>query len=255
VVPLGSSKRSCALDGLQLWDARAPSLSAIHVWEHSREQPCQALSWSNCHRTRFASAGDDGFCRVWDVSTDRSLNELGAPRVQKLDAKGFGLWDCQFHPRSGEVVAACGVQGALSVWDVRMRGDAVAMAFEACAETLGVDWSKYDEHALATACADHSVKVFDSRKPGTEAVSTLVGHSLALLSLQWSPWNGNELLSTSYDLHTALWNTRSFLGSALQRRWSHHSEFIQACSWSCLQRDVVASVGWDRRVVVHSVGL
>jgi len=232
---------------VQLWDTRLTAADAIHRWNASAGQSCQALSWSPVDRASFASAGDDGACRVWRVEADRPVATFGPQG-------GEGLWDVKFHPSFPGTVASCGVRGALDVWDTRSGGVPVATTAVG-AEALGVDWCKYGPHTLAVACADHSVKLFDPRSMAKGATSTLTGHSLSLLSLQWSPWSRTDLLSTSYDLHAALWDNGSFLASSLQRRWSHHSEFVKSCSFSHLVRNTAATVAWDRRLVVFRVDL
>lgn len=86
--------------------------------------PCTALSLNPASPALCASAGEDGFLRLWTVES------AGLRAVAQRNVNLGSVFACSFYASAPYLLAACGTAQELCLWDVR-EVDALRGVFEA----------------------------------------------------------------------------------------------------------------------------
>ena len=82
----------------------------------------------------------------------------------------------------------------------------------------------------------------------------LRGHTAAVKSVRWNPYESNNCVSVSYDMNVCWWHIPDTTNTPfLQRRWSYHTEFIHGIDWDINSPNRIATCAWDHKVVVFSI--
>lgn len=113
-----------------------------------------------------------------------------------------------------------------------------------------VAWSP-DGKEIATASADHTVKVWDAQSGSL--ICTYFGHSGEVYTLAWSP-NGREIASGSDDNTVQVWTFSNASGCAStpSLTYTGHTDMIDTLAWSPDGKEIVSG-SWDRTAKVWDV--
>ena len=126
---------SCGLDwSIKLWRVRTPAAATIGtpdrvdviapVLEVARDDAVYDVKWSPLKPGVFASVDGSGALEVWDLAVEseipvaRAVPEVKVDGVPGLKAPSRALNKCAWEPHEGRRVAAGGLDGVLSVWEV-----------------------------------------------------------------------------------------------------------------------------------------
>ncbi|OCB90741.1 WD40 repeat-like protein [Sanghuangporus baumii] len=257
---------------IRLWDVTLNDLP-IRIWhEHSRE--AFSVDWSNLKKDVFCSSSWDGTVKLWTPDRAHSITTLHA-------AQGC-VYQALFSPHHPDLVASCSADGALKIFDLRapsllaaptsltnpLSTPALLVPPRGPAEMLTLDWNKYRPLVLAGAGTDKAIRVWDCRMlkvaggpgsgPGPENTlvggvceADMLGHEYAVRKVQWSPHHADVLATASYDMTCRIWSTNSPPGRPpLLHIQDAHTEFVVGCSWSLYDEGLLASCGWDSRVIL-----
>ena len=226
---------------VKIFDSTRPgSRPVADLSGHSAET--YSVDWNLHLRDLICSASWDRSVRVWDVSC--------GVETQKFFSHSAIAYEAKWSVRNSKLLGSVGGDGMLHVSDIGSSSfgrSAISIAAHQ-SEVLCLDWSKYNEHVVATGSVDKTVRVWDLRNPQVP-VAQLCGHQLAVRRVKFSPHSDALLASCSYDMTVKVWAGLSQHATSFE----HHSEFVIGLDWSNFRRDVIASVGWDRVVAVWTV--
>ncbi|KAK6465374.1 WD40-repeat-containing domain protein [Scheffersomyces coipomensis] len=186
------------------------------------------------------------------------------------------VYNATFSPHSPSTIVSCSGNSHLQIWDIRIPNP-LQMDYIAHGglEVLSCDWNKYKSTIVASAGTDKSIRIWDLRliskvdqqntiQPsyhtrGPTPLNELLGHEFAVRKIQWSPHDGQELISTSYDMSVRVWRDESherarFLNlqnGGCRGVFNNHKEFVIGCDYSLWgEPGWVATTGWDEMVYV-----
>lgn len=188
------------------------------------------------------------------------------------------IYNATFSPHSPSTVVSVNGSSHVQIWDIRApRPLQIDYVAHGGLEALSCDWNKYKPTIIASAGTDKSVRIWDLRmitkidQPhahapmpayhirGPTPLNELLGHQFAVRKVQWSPHDGQELISTSYDMSVRVWRDESnerarFLNmknGGCKGVMGQHKEFVIGCDYSLWgEPGWVASTGWDEMVYV-----
>ncbi|MEU6775056.1 helix-turn-helix domain-containing protein [Streptomyces sp. NPDC046759] len=183
--PDGHSLASGGVDRtVRLWDVGARRVAAT-LTGHSDDVNAVAYTPDG---TTVVSASGDGTTRLWDVRSGRLVTTLTGHTDYVMsvavDATGTRL-------------ATGGFDQSVVLWDLRGR----TLAARPFTEVSTVTYSP-DGRLLATADADHTVRLWNPARRGAPA--SLTGHQESVTTVAFAP-DGRTLASAGSDGTVVLW--------------------------------------------------
>ncbi|MBA0663050.1 hypothetical protein Goklo_007098 [Gossypium klotzschianum] len=109
---------------------------------------------------------------------------------------------------SAQEFCSVGDDSCLILWDAR-SGSTPAIKVEKAhnADIHCVDWNRHDINLILTGSADNTIHMFDRRNLSSGSpVHKLVGHSAAVLCVQWSPDKSSVFGSSAEDGILNIWD-------------------------------------------------
>lgn len=181
------------------------------------------------------------------------------PKTEKkencyLDVKASGAGDGNFIKASANFFSlpTTGGGGPVFVHNLEKKGK-----FTVNQPTLNVhkgpvvdtDWSPFNDHMIATASDDCTVKISIIPEGGLKAsqdqsVSTLSGHDKKLHLVHFHPTADNVLASSAYDLTVRVWDIQQ---QAQIAQFSEHPDLIQSFEFNA-NGSLLASTCKDRQI-------
>lgn len=235
--------------------------------EHQRE--VFSIQNNLVDKHQFLSTSWDGFVKIWTPNRPQSLLTLNTNKPQ---FQSNCCYEAKFSPHNPNLITSINANSHIQVFDLRLPKPEISdFIGHGGAEILTVDWNYYRSTVVATAGVDKLIKIWDMRmisndqpptpgqpfhKSGPPPLNQLVGHEFTIRKVKWSPHNGSELLSTSYDMTARVWqdqtdNKARFLNNRVKnnnngRIFNEHREFVFGCDYS-LWGDPgwCATTGWD----------
>ncbi|HLQ30944.1 MAG TPA: serine/threonine-protein kinase [Ktedonobacteraceae bacterium] len=192
------------------------------------------------HRSRIASASDDGTVQIWEATTGRKQatfrGHSGAVRAI--------AWS-----PDGKRIASASVDSTVQVWEA-------ATMHRICSynghsgEVTAVAWSPDGKH-IASASGDNTVQVWDASSG--HRILVYRGHSQSVLTVAWCS-NGQHIASAGDDMTVQVWQAAT--GNPVLT-FRNHTHEILAVAWQPHERNdqdspggqYIASSGADQ--VVH----
>lgn len=242
---------------------------SIKVWSPTRQESLITLSPEVDYTTKTSPVANTARP---PISHQQHHQEPGSVNTTQC------IYNATFSPHSPSTIISCNGSSHVQIWDIRtphpLQLDFVG---HGGLESLTCDWNKYKSTIVASAGTDKSIKIWDlrmitnldqpnSHSPmpayhtrGPTPLNELLGHEFAVRKLLWSPHNGQELLSTSYDMTSRVWLDQSnerarFLNSGAsgcKGVMNRHREFVIGCDYSLWgEPGWAATTGWDEMVYV-----
>ena len=282
---------------IKLFDLTVGQFPVRNWHEHTKE--VFSVNWNMVDKSTFVSSSWDGTMKVWSPERQQSIMTLdplqndyttkAAPIAQTArppmshqqnhqNNTGNCIYNATWSPHSPSMLISCNGYSHVQIWDIRaphpLQMDYIG---HGGLETLSCDWNKYRQTIVASAGTDKSIRVWDlrvinginqpaSHSPlpafhtrGPTPLNELLGHNFAVRKIQWSPHDGQELLSTSYDMTSRVWQDQSndrarFLNSGasgMKGIMNQHKEFVTGCDYSLWgEPGWAATTGWDEMVYV-----
>lgn len=253
---------------VKLFDITVPKFPIMQWKEHQRE--VFSTAWNLAEKTTFASSSWDGTIKIWSPNRKQSLMTLqaGKPQFQNNCA-----YQATFSPHNPNMLMSVNANGHVQLWDTRRPDPEVAdFIGHGGAETLCCDWNKYRSTVVATGGVDKMIKLWDFRMVPTKdstpmavpqaapvPLNQFIGHDFAVRRVVWSPHDGCELLSCSYDMTARVWhdqtdpNTRicRFKNHSKSKVFNQHREFVVGGDYSLWgEPGWAATTGWDEMVYI-----
>ncbi|XP_037079626.1 peroxisomal targeting signal 2 receptor-like [Pollicipes pollicipes] len=199
---------------------------------------CYAVAWSPFHKELLAVVS----------GTNYGLSGAGRLDVLRLSAGGAHLapswsapWqdvitDVTWSETSPSALVVGTGDRAVAVFDTAKTGDVSLVRREHAQEVSCVTWSPVRSHqAVLSASWDGTAKQ---------------GHRYAIKKVRFSSFDSTVLATASYDKTCRLWScTEARCLGTLES----HTEFVYGLDWSVLERQQLATCGWDRKIQVHTL--
>jgi WD40 repeat protein len=212
--PDGRRLASASFDTtVRVWDAKTGE-NLFTLTKHPFE--VYAVAWSPDGR-RLASGGTPGTdigTWLWDVSTGKTVVELGNPAQ---------ITSIAWSP-DGQQLALAVANGDIQLWDVA-RTENTATLTGHKAVVWSVSWSP-DGQWLASASEDGTIRLWDAET--ADNVATLTGHTGIVRSVAWSP-DGQQLASASDDGTLRLWRIEPAESVTV---WTAPADYVLDAAWS-----------------------
>lgn len=127
-----------------------------------------------------------------------------------------------FHP-DGSLLATCGTEGGVRLWDMRSGRAVMTMAKAHVGTVACLDFSG-DGRVLASGGGDNTVKIWDLR--GKRCGYTIPAHVGLVSAVRFAGGGGDVLVSSSFDKSVKIWSSRR--GWALLKDHPGHEDKVTA---------------------------
>ncbi|KAG9122073.1 protein transport protein S31 [Ceratobasidium sp. 392] len=258
---------------LELWDpaqiTHETDISSARLLQNSTHTgPVRALHFNPLQHSLLASGGTGSELYIWDLKNPATPYTPGA-RSQRLDGVSSLAWNAQV----AHILASSSPSGYTVVWDLRGKREVVALQYGGAGGPAGggpgggagalgaaglrrgmsdVAWHPDNATRLITSSEDDSspvIMLWDLRNARAPE-KILTGHERGVLSLSWSTWDPDLLLSCGKDNRTLCWNPTSgeIVGQLPpSANWSFQT------SWNPRNPGLFATANYDGTIAVHSI--
>jgi peroxin-7 len=172
----------------------------------------------------------------------------------------FAGYSCEFSPFHGNLLAVSTAQyygivgnGRLQIFDLAAPGGAPAPVADFLTKDGVYDcsWSEANEHVIATAQGDGTVKLFDMSRPQGPIMS-LEEHTAEVYNVDWNT-NTNQLISSAAWDHTVkVWDVMQ--GVCIQTLTAHQ-QIAYAAIWSPARPMCLATVAGDAMLHIQDLNV
>jgi len=170
----------------------------IHVWDPDAAAGAAAMGGGDCSG-------------VWRAGTAAGYSSGGGGGSGRAGGGGGGgggasVEDLQWSPNEATVFASASADGAVRIWDTRVRERPMLGVGGPCDVNV-LSWSRLVAYLLASGAEDGSFSIWDLRafKSGG-AVAHFAWHTGQLTGIEWAPDDENVLAVCSADGTTTLWD-------------------------------------------------
>jgi histone-binding protein RBBP4 len=188
----------------------------LHVQARLRHHTKEgyAVEWNPAVAGSLATGANDAAVCIWDASKlpgqKRDAAGVGraAPVRALIAAQGghtAGVMDLSWSHMDEHLLATCGEDKQLLVWDTRAYSVAHRVENAHEADVNSVAMARKTAHVLATGGEEGIVKVWDLRNLNAPT-SELQRHTGSILSIAWNPLNADQLATSSADTDVLLWS-------------------------------------------------
>ncbi|KAI8473011.1 MAG: WD40-repeat-containing domain protein [Monoraphidium minutum] len=169
---------------------------------HTHAMEGFALGWSPAKAGRLASGDCKRHLHVWEPAEGGGWAVSGV-----YNGHEDSVEDIAWSPSEETVLASCGVDKTVRIWDTRERGRSMLSVAAHDADVNVVSWSGLVTYMLASGCDDGSLRIWDLRsfKDGG-FVSHFAYHKGAVTSVEWSPYESSMLATSGSDNAVAVWD-------------------------------------------------
>lgn len=224
---------------VQLFDVTLDNFPVCKWKEHTKE--VFSVSWNLVQKETFCSSSWDGSIKLWHPAQQASLATL-------IGHKGC-VYQALHSPHYPNLIASVSADTHLKIWDPTQGQTPLLGGAVSTQEVLTCSWNKYQPYEIYTAGIDLLINKWDYRMLA-RPLRTLRGHRYAIKKLATSPFDGEMIASSSYDMCTRIWK-----GNTCVKVFDAHTEFVSGIDWSVfgLAPGFVGTVGWDENVFVWRV--
>eukprot|EP00929_Paragymnodinium_shiwhaense_P109177 TRINITY_DN75529_c0_g1_i1.p1 TRINITY_DN75529_c0_g1~~TRINITY_DN75529_c0_g1_i1.p1 ORF type:complete len:342 (-),score=60.82 TRINITY_DN75529_c0_g1_i1:32-1057(-) len=172
-------------------------------------------------------------------------------------ATPFAGYSCEFSPFHGNLLAVSTAQyygivgnGRLHIYDIRgPSGPTPVCEWLTNDGVYDCSWSEANEHVIATAQGDGTLKLFDWTQPQGPILS-LHEHAAEVYGVDWN-LNMKQLVATaSWDKTVKVWDVMQ--GRSVNTLMAH-AAIAYAAIWSPARPTTLASVAGDAMLHIHDV--
>ncbi|KAI9656664.1 MAG: hypothetical protein M1831_004574 [Alyxoria varia] len=137
---------------------------------------------------------------VWDVEKSTP----NRPVITQLNGHGKAITDINFAAHDPDLLATCGVDSFVFLWDIRTPKQWVSKFADWHASASQVKWNRQDGNILASS-HDRRFHVWDVRKAVTP-LRTIDAHTTKIYGLDWNRDHRDSILTCSLDKTIKFWN-------------------------------------------------
>lgn len=207
---------------------------------HTKE--VYSIDWSQTRQEQLLLSGSwDHLVKVWDPEAGNLLSTFTG-HTNKVYAVAWS-------PRIPGLFSSVAGDGSLCLWNLQQPAPLAAIPAHSC-EILCCDWSKYDQHILATGGIDNLIRGWDLRN-AARPLFELRGHGYAVRKVKFSPHSASVLASASYDFSTRLWDWKESTEALLILK--NHKEFTYGLDFNLHVQNQIADCSWDQTICISQL--
>jgi WD40 repeat protein len=197
----GVSKRISVFEHATV--VRAPG-TLVHcpIIEMVTRSKLSCLTWNRYVASHLASSDYEGVVTVWDVNT--------SGMVQEYEAHSKRIWSVDYCAADPTLLASGSDDCTVKLWSTRAQQSVAQLDLKA--NVCAVKWRPGTAHQIAVGSADHTVYLYDLRRPDA-ALASFAGHRKAVSYVRWS--GENEIVSASTDSTLRLWDAAGAIASGV----------------------------------------
>ncbi len=197
----GVSKRISVFEHATI--VRAPG-TLVHcpIIEMVTRSKLSCLTWNRYVASHLASSDYEGVVTVWDVNT--------SGMVQEYEAHSKRIWSVDYCAADPTLLASGSDDCTVKIWSTRAQASVAQIDLKA--NVCAVKWRPNTAHQIAVGSADHTVYLYDLRRPDA-ALASFAGHRKAVSYVRWS--GENEIVSASTDSTLRLWDAAGAIASGV----------------------------------------
>eukprot|EP01006_Ploeotia_vitrea_P011501 TRINITY_DN3062_c0_g1_i1.p1 TRINITY_DN3062_c0_g1~~TRINITY_DN3062_c0_g1_i1.p1 ORF type:complete len:518 (+),score=84.35 TRINITY_DN3062_c0_g1_i1:218-1555(+) len=184
-----------------------PFFKSTHA-QHKTEG--YGLAWNN-HQEGWLASGDcDGRLIHWDLGTVSPQTQHATGATTLKGGHPGGVEDIQWSPQQENILATCGCDGHVRIWDIRAP-EPVKLTWKVDDYDVNVlAWNTHSgaQALLATGCDTGGFAVWDMRKVKGGQQAALASHAFhkePITAIEWSPTSDSLLLVADYK-EVGLWD-------------------------------------------------
>jgi len=242
-----------------LWEANDGKLNAKFETK-GKQRDLRRVVWSPEAgiSEQVALASGDGV-KIWDLSRDGGVVSC-ATGLGELENVLAASWNPLDH---NVLCASC--SDTLRCLDLRTMTETVTIEGAHEMAARDVDFSKTNQHLLASGGDDCHTCVWDLRKP-SDPVVKVSSHSHWVWQARFNPYHEQLLLTSSSDSLVQLWNlaqdeedgnkteARASSGADLKpHTFDEHEDSVYSVSWSTADPWTFLTLSYDGRVMCNQV--
>ncbi|GFN75614.1 peroxisomal targeting signal 2 receptor [Plakobranchus ocellatus] len=201
------------------------------------------LVWAENNENIIVTCSGDGSIQVWDVAQPQ-----GPLKVLKEHTKEVNGIDWS-QTRNEHLVISASWDKLLKVWDVSK--DQALQTFQGHDHIVYTCcWSPHIPGLFASASGDHTLRLWDTRKP-EGYVRLIPAHEAEILSCDWCKYDQNILFSGGVDGLIRGWDVRNPKLPTCELRG--HTYAVRRLCASPFQGSIIASASYDFSIKIWDV--
>lgn len=169
------------------------------------------------------------------------------------EKEGYGM---SWNPNKEGLLLSGADDNCIFIWDIEkaeMSGGVVEPILEFKEHESVVEdvcWHKSDENVFGSVSDDKKLKIWDIRQKENSFYS-VDAHIEEILSLDFSPFNANLIITSSVDKTVALWDIRNL--KSIVHVFKSHRDEVGVVKFNPHVESLFASGSSDRRVIIWDI--
>ena len=202
----------------------------------------------------LASGGRDGELSIWDINDPTKPSKYPALVSGPSGPHTGEIAQIQWNTKVSHILASCGTtSGTTVVWDLKRQRPVISFVDpQSKRRCSAISWNPDVATQLIVASDDDrscSLQVWDLRN-SVAPTNEFVGHTKGVLSLAWSPHDGDLLLSSGKDNRTLVWDAKD--GSVLAE-FPASSNWNFDAQWSKKTAGEISAASFDGTISIHNL--
>ncbi|KAM4701452.1 methylosome protein WDR77 [Discoglossus pictus] len=190
--------------------------------------------------TQAISGSRDFSVKIWDLPQKSMLKSYKAHSSQVTCVAAC--------PGKDTIFLSCSEDGRVLLWDTRKSKPATRIDYcDSTGYPTALAWHPSKEDTFA--CGDENGNIYIVSLKSPDAPVPLAVHSQTVTGLAYSSHSSPFLASVSEDCSVAVLDSNS---SEVFRDRTH-TDFVTGIAWSPLNNSNFTTVGWDHKVLHHSL--
>ena len=145
----------------------------------------------------MATCGLDGFCRLWDIKTQKNVLAIPAHSNEVLS--------CDFN-KYDDLIATGSTDNTIKLWDLRRASQPVTVLFGHRYPVKKIKFSPFNRDMILSCSYDMTVRLWNAANPVEPQLKVFDRHHEFVQGIDWSQHVENQVASISWDQKVYSWN-------------------------------------------------